>query len=151
MHHSLQVYAQTISVYKLLWIAIRTLGENTQLESDTLLLKEQRNRYNNLLNSTKKDYTKNKIENAQSSRDLYQICDKLLNREQRSVLPSHDCATSLANTFVDYFKNKIELIRSNLEESLNTSTDQLPSTVPSNFMDYLLNSLELFLNLMSGK
>ena len=46
------------------------------------------------------------------------------------VLPSHDCATSLANTFVDYFKNKIELIRSNLEESLNTSTDQLPSTTP---------------------
>ena len=86
--------------------------------------------YNNLLNSTKKDYIKNKIENAQSSKDLYQICDKLLNREQRSVLPSHDCATSLANTFVDYFKNKIELIRSNLEESLNTSTDQLPSTAP---------------------
>ena len=58
------------------------------------------------------------------------MCDKLLNREQRSVLPSHDCATSLGNTFVDYFKNKIELIRNNLEESLNTSTDQLPSTAP---------------------
>ena len=36
---------------------------------------------------------------------LYDICDKLLNREQKSVLPTHDCATSLANTFVDYFKN----------------------------------------------
>ena len=94
------------------------------------LLKEQRNIYNNLLNSTRKDYIKNKIENVQSSKDLYKICDKLLNREQRSVLPSHDCATSLANTFVDYFKNKIELIRSNFEESLNTSTDQLPSTAP---------------------
>ena len=46
------------------------------------------------------------------------------------MLPSHDCATSLADTFVDYFKNKIELIRSDLEESLNTSTDQLPSTAP---------------------
>ena len=60
----------------------------------------------------------------------YTVCDKLLNREQRSVLPSHDCATSLANTFADYFRNKIELIRSNLEESLNTSTDQSLSTVP---------------------
>ena len=57
-------------------------------------------------------------------------CDKLLNREQRSVLSSHDCATSLANTFVDYFKNKIELIRSNFEESLHASTHQLPSTAP---------------------
>ena len=89
--------------------------KNTQLESDKLLLKEQRNKYNNLLNSTKKDHIKDKIENAQSSKDLYKICDKLLNREQRSVLPSRDCTTSLANTFVDYFKNKIELIRSNLE------------------------------------
>ena len=79
----------------------------TQLESDKLLLKEQRNKCDNLLNSTKKDYIKNKIENVQSSTDLHKICDKLLNREQRSVLPSHDCATSLANTFVDYFKNKI--------------------------------------------
>ena len=89
--------------------------KNTQLKSDKLLLKEQRNKYNNLLNPIRKDYIKNKIENAQSSKDLYKICDKLLNREQRSVLPSHDCARSLANTFVDYFKNKIELIRSNLE------------------------------------
>ena len=82
--------------------------KNTQLESDKLLLKEQRNKFNNLCNSTKKDYNKNKIENAQSSKDLYKIYNKLLNREQRSVLPAHDCATSLANTFVDYFKNKIE-------------------------------------------
>ena len=97
------------------------------MESDKLLWKEQRNKYNNLLNFTKENYFKNKIENA---KDLYKICDKLLNREQRSVLPSHDCATTLANTFVDYFKNKIELIRSDLEESLNTSTDQLLSTAP---------------------
>ena len=54
--------------------------KNTQLESDKLLWKEQRNKYNNLLNSTKKGYIKNKIENAQSSKDLYEICDKLLNR-----------------------------------------------------------------------
>ena len=104
--------------------------QNTQLESDNLLWKEQWNEYNSLLNSTKKDYIKNKIENAQSSRNLYKIRDKLLNREQRSVLPSHDCATTLANAFVDYFKNKIELIRSDLEGSLTTSTDQLPSTAP---------------------
>ena len=104
--------------------------KNTQLESDKLLLKEQRNKYNNLHKSTKKDYIKNKIENAQSSKDLSNICDKLLNREQRSVLSTYDCATSLANAFVDYFKNKIELIRSRLEESLKTSTDQSPSTAP---------------------
>ena len=64
------------------------------------------------------------------NQDLYKICDKLLHREQGSVLPSHDCASSLASAFVDYFKNKIELISSNLEEALSTSTDQLPPTAP---------------------
>ena len=123
-------YTAELSAEKRLRRKCERKYKNTQLESDKLLLKEQRNKYNNLLNSTKKNYIKNKIENAQSSKDLYKICDKLFNREQRSVLPSHDCATSLANTFVDYFKNKIELIHSNLEESLNTLTDQLPSTAP---------------------
>ena len=56
------------------------------MESDKLLLKEQRNKYENLLNFTKKDYIKNKIENSQSSKDLYKICDKMLDREQRSAL-----------------------------------------------------------------
>ena len=96
---------------------------------DKLQLQEQRNKYNALLNSTKKDYIKNKIENAESSKDLYKICDKLLNREQKAILPSHDCAQSLANTFVNYFNEKIELIRNNLETSLNSSTDQVPDSV----------------------
>ena len=43
------------------------------------------------------------------------------------MLPSHDCATSLANDLVEYFDNKIELIRSNLEESLNTSYQLSPN------------------------
>ena len=123
-------YTVELSAEKRLRCKYESKYENSQLESDKLLLKEHRNKYNNLLYSTKKDYLKDKIENAQSLKDLYKICDKLLNREQRSVLPSHDYATSLADTFVDYFKNKIELIRSNLEEYLNTSTDQVPSTAP---------------------
>ena len=48
-------------------------------------LQEQRNKYKALLNSTKKDYIKNKIENAESPKDLYKICDKLLNREQKAA------------------------------------------------------------------
>ena len=101
--------------------------KDTRLEYDKLLLKERRNKYNSLHNAPKRLL---KNENAQSSEDLYKLCDKLWNREQRSVLPSHDCATALANTFIDYFKNKLELIRSDLEEYLNTSTDQLPPTAP---------------------
>ena len=82
---------------------------------DKLQLQEQRNNYNTLLNTTKKDYIKNKIANAELSKDLYTICDKLLNWEQKAILPSHDCAQSLANTFANYFNEKIELIWNNHE------------------------------------
>ena len=77
---------------------------------DRLQLQEQRNKHNAFLNSTKKDNIKNKIENAAPSKDLYKICDKLLNRKQKATLPSHDCAQSLANTFVNHFheKNRID-------------------------------------------
>ena len=81
--------------------------KQTKLTVDKLQLQEQRNEYNALLNSTKKDYIKNKIENAESSKDLYKICDTLLNREQKAILPSHDCAHSLANTFVNYLNEKV--------------------------------------------
>ena len=82
---------------------------------DKLQLQEQRNKYNTLLNSTKKDYIKNKIENAESSKDLHKIWNKLLNREQKAILPSHDFAQSLANTVVNYFNEKIELIRNKIQ------------------------------------
>ena len=92
-------------------------------------LQAPKNKYNAYLNSTKKDYITNKIENAESSKDLYKICDKLLSREQKAILPSHDCAQSLDNTFINYFNEKIELIRNNLETSMNSSTDQVPDSV----------------------
>ena len=103
--------------------------KQSKLTVDKMQLQEQRNEYNALLNSTKKDYIKNKIENAESSKDLYKISDKLLNREQKTILPSHDCAQSLANTIVYHFNEKIELIRNNLETSLDSSMDQVPDSV----------------------
>ena len=46
----------------------------------------QRNKYDNFLNSTKKDYIKNRIENAQSSKDLYKI-----SKEYRKTYSTHHC------------------------------------------------------------
>ena len=79
-------YTAELSAANLLRRKCERKYKNIHFESDKLILKEQRDKYN-LLNSIKKDYIKNKIANAQSSKDIYKICDKLLNREQRSVLP----------------------------------------------------------------
>ena len=89
--------------------------EQSKLTVDKLQSQEQRNKSNSLLNSTKKDYITNKIENAESSKDLYKICDKLLNREQKAILTSHDCAQSLANTCVNYFNEKLNWFETTLK------------------------------------
>ena len=56
--------------------------------------------------------SKTKIENALSFKEINKVCDKALNRGYSWKLPSHDYATSLSITFVDYFDNKVEPIRS---------------------------------------
>ena len=72
------------------------------------------------LNTTKQDYFKNKVESATSTKELFIVCNNLLNRTNENVLPSHSCGTELANRFVNYFGDKIKSIRRDLEDSSNT-------------------------------
>ena len=92
----------------------------SKLAVDRELYCHQRDKYNNLLNTTKQDYFKNKIESATSTKELFKVCNNLLNRTNENVLPSHSCATELANRFVNYFGDKIKSIRQDLEDSSNT-------------------------------
>ena len=71
----------------------------SKLAVDRELYCHQRDKYNNLLNTTKQDYFKNKIESATSTKERFKICNILLNRTNESVLPSHSCATELANRY----------------------------------------------------
>ena len=90
----------------------------TKLAVDKERLDHQRNIYNHLLTQAKQDYFKTKIETAETSKDLYKVCDNLLNREQKSVLPSHDCVKDLADKFITYFNDKVSNIRKDLEKHL---------------------------------
>ena len=74
----------------------------TKIAVDKERVDHQCNIYNHLLTQAKQDYFKTKIETAETSKDLYKVCDDLLNREQKSVLPSHDCVIDLADNFVTY-------------------------------------------------
>ena len=91
--------------------------KQTKLIIDKERFDSQKNKYNYLLTEAKKNYFKSKIENAASSKDLYKVCNKLLNREQKSVLPAHECAKDLADRFINFFNNKISQIRENLLQS----------------------------------
>ena len=92
----------------------------SKLAVDRELYCHQRDKYNNLLNTTKQDYFKNKIESATSTKELFKVCNNLLNRTNGNALPSHSCAAELANRFVNYFGDKIKSIRQDLEDSSNT-------------------------------
>ena len=92
----------------------------SRLAVDRELYCHQRDKYNNLLNTTKQEYFKDKIESATSTKELFKVCNNLLNRTNENILPTHNCGTELANRFVNYFGDKIRSIRQDLENSSNT-------------------------------
>ena len=65
------------------------------------------------------------------------MCDNLLNREQKSVLPSHDCIKDLADKFITYFNDKISTIRKDLEKA---PTSQTPQDIFNKFDGEVLDS-----------
>ena len=92
----------------------------SRLAVDRALYCHQRDEYNNLLNTTKQEYFKDKIESATSTQELFKVFYNILNWTNENILPTHNCGTELANRFVNYFGDKIKSIRQDLENSSNT-------------------------------
>ena len=69
------------------------------------------------------------------------MCDNLLNREQKSVLPSHDCCKDLADKFITYLNDKISNIRKDLEKAA-TSVSQTPQDILNKVNVEVLDSSE---------
>ena len=67
------------------------------------------------------------------------MCDNFLNREQKTVLPSHDCVKDLADKFITYFNDKINNIRKYLETA-PISTSQTPQDIFNKFNGEVLDS-----------
>ena len=111
----------------------------TKLAVDKERLDHQRNIYNHLLTQANQDYFKTKIETAETSKDLYKVCDNLLNWQQKSVLPSHDCVKDLADKLITYFNDKISNIRKYLEKA-PISTSQTPQDIFNKFDGEVLDS-----------
>ena len=95
--------------------------------------------YNHLLTQAKQDYLKTKTETAETSKDLYKVCDNLLNRWRKSVLTSHDCVKDLADKFVTYFNDRISNIRKDLEKA-PISTSQTSQDIFNKFGGEVLDS-----------
>ena len=88
---------------------------STNLIVDLEAYHEQRNVYNAKLLKTKQDYFRKEISTAAKPSEKSKICNKLLNREKKVVLPTHDTAKELTERFINYFSDKIKTIRTDLE------------------------------------
>ena len=79
----------------------------TRLVVDRDKFNEHRTVYNAKLTAAKQSFYKDKIESSTNSRDRFKTCNNLLNRGQKVLLPSHECAKELADRFITFFSDKI--------------------------------------------
>ena len=60
----------------------------------------------------KRDYYKQKFDSASSNKTLFSVVDKLLDHKQEEILPAAKSDKELADSFANYFSEKISKIRS---------------------------------------
>ena len=86
----------------------------SHLEVDKQIYKEHCKSYKKLLDEAKKDHHKSSILES-STRDLFRTVNTLSNPNSERSLPSHDSEEELAERFADYFEQKINTIRSDID------------------------------------
>ncbi len=90
--------------------------KKTQLEVDKSAFKVQKNKVNDLLNDGKSEYYKTLIDsNKENPRNLFRSINAALHRKQDTPLPPHSSKAVMANDFSEFFNDKIDKIRNDLD------------------------------------
>jgi len=118
-------------------------AENLYKRTHTALswsyFKSLRNRYNNLILTSKKQYCCNLIFSVNDNpRRLWQTVYKLLCRKPASPLPTSTSFTSLADSFASFFTDEISKLRLSLGVLSTTMSPHspAPSTTPPSFSTF---------------
>ena len=94
----------------------------TKLTVHRQAYEEERNKVQNIIEEEKAQYYNSKVtECGGDQKKLFNVVNKLLNKGKSSSLPQHDNLETLANNFSDFFQNKIETIRCNLNNLEETA------------------------------
>ena len=114
--------------------------------------KEQRNYYNKV-NFHKKLYMTDKVLKSKgNSKELHRIVTELCGDRKQNPLPDHNNDKSLASEFLDFFINKIETIRNNLDHHAKYKPPKRTITHPlSNFTPIDQKELQAIVNHMKPK
>ena len=87
---------------------------NTRLEVDHQLYIEQNKLVNFMIDDSKKNHFKTKLDNA-DSKTVFKIVNTLLNKDNKT-LPEHSSVKELSNDFALFFTEKVEKIHSSLKD-----------------------------------
>jgi hypothetical protein len=94
------------------------------LTVDKELLKESQKEVSNLSEVAKKNYYNDKIsENQNNPKKLFSISNSLLKNNKDRSLPTFSSEKDIADSFVQFFHNKIANIRDNLGKSTTTTPE----------------------------
>jgi hypothetical protein len=116
-----------ISREKLLKRKLEKKWLRSKLQSDYEAYKEQRNKYNTLLEGLKQKNLSDLIRNNKSNpRSMFKALGQALHRKTAPPLPPHTNDLDLANSFSNFFDDKITHIRDRLDKnaSITPTTDR---------------------------
>ena len=117
---------------------------NKYLKHPTIInrtqLQKSRYTYRTLLNQTKTDYIKNKINHSQHDyKKLFNITKTLLGKKNKISLPTTNLDKTLCTRFGDFFSEKVEKLCYNLDlqrQLLPTDTTILTTTCKHTFTEF---------------
>ena len=103
----------------------------SKTDEDLKIFKDLVVRVSKEVKTSRKDFYTNKLTRCKNGRETFQIVSKLLDkRTTKGILPAHHDDENLCNDFEQYFHEKIERIRTGIEEDIRNSP-----TSNSNFHD----------------
>jgi hypothetical protein len=95
-----------------------------------------------LINKAKSTFLSNLVsESANNPRSLWKTLNSILHRNQPNSLPDEPNNTTLANSFLEFFSDKIDRIRAKFTFSMTPDPFIFPSTPPSKLFNFLPTTL----------
>ena len=111
---------------------------------------QSRTNVNLLAKQKRRDYYQNEIKSSKNSqRELFKICNSLLDTNQQSLIPYSENYNLLANSFNDYFVTKIENIRRDLKSNTVVELQHVDSNV-STFSQFKVVTMQDLLKIIKS-
>ena len=95
----------------------------------------QKNRVNGMIREAKRHHLCEKIECADSSRELFQLSNQMMGGNANKVLPHASSPEDLARSFSNFFMSKIEKIREGLNSGVSTPPPPAPDAFAGTHME----------------